>query len=253
VPGDPYRDLDWKASAKRKRPVTRVYGQEQSQTVVIALDAGRMMATALREEHGAAPESDDALSSKVLLTKLDHAINAALLLAYVALHGGDKVGLVVFADEVQQFVAPRRGHAQYRRLLEALSLCESSQSYVDFRRLSELLSTRVPRRSLLVIFSDLLDESQALPLSEQAPLLRRKHLPLCVSMTDPVVDRLASQSPANDEQAYQRAAAATLLEDREAIKAHLRKSGVGVVEATAPELAIATVNRYLEIKAKHAL
>jgi uncharacterized protein (DUF58 family) len=211
------------------------------------------MATALRDAADEPDATDDTLSSRVLLTKLDHAINAALLLAYVALHGGDKVGLVVFAQDVQQFVAPRRGHGQYRRLLEALSLCEASQSYVDFRRFSELLSTRLPRRSLLVIFSDLLDESQAFPLSEQAPLLRRKHLPLCVSMTDPLVSRLAEQAPANDDQAYRRAAAVALLEDRESIKAHLRKSGVGVVEASAAELAIATVNRYLEIKAKHAL
>jgi uncharacterized protein (DUF58 family) len=236
VPGDPYRDLDWKATAKRLRPVTRVHGQEQSQTVVVALDAGRMMATGLDR-----------------LSKLDHAIHAALLLAYVALRGGDKVGLIVFAEDVKHFVPPRRGHGQYRRILEALSSVEASQTYVDFRRFSELVRARLPRRALLVIFSDLLDESQAMPLAEQAPLLRRKHLPVCVSMTDPVAEELAYARVQSSEQAYGRAAAASLLEDRETIKAHLRKSGVGLVQAPAAELAIATVNRYLEIKARHAL
>jgi len=101
--------------------------------------------------------------------------------------------------------------------------------------------------------SDLLDESQALPLSEQAPLLRRKHLLLCASMNDPIADTLAGERSSSDDQAYRRAAAAAILEDRDAIKLHLRKSDVGLVEAPAGELAIAAVNRYLEIKNKHVL
>ncbi len=266
VAGDSYRDLDWKATAKRRRPVTRVLGQEQSQTVVVALDAGRMMATALaapgehkgawrtRSDGGSLPPPAAASDpSAPTLTKLDHAIHAALLLSYVALQAGDKVGLLVFAQDILSFVPPRRGHAQYRRMLEALSLVEASPAYVDFRRFSELVCARLPRRSLLVIFSDLLDESQALPLAEQAPLLRRKHLPLCVSMNDEVAETLAEQSADDSDQAYRRAAAAALLEDREVVKAHLRKAGVGLVEAPAAELAIAAVNRYLAIKAKHAL
>ncbi|HEX2675415.1 MAG TPA: DUF58 domain-containing protein, partial [Polyangiales bacterium] len=98
VPGDSFHDLDWKATAKRGRPITRLHGQEQSQTVIVALDAGRMMALQSGE-----------------LTKLDHAINAALLLVWVALRSGDRVGLVVFAERVLGFVPPARGLAQYRR------------------------------------------------------------------------------------------------------------------------------------------
>ena len=236
VSGDSFRDLDWKATAKRRRPVTRVHGQEQSQTVIVAIDAGRMMATALDQ-----------------LTKLDHAINAALLVAYVALRSGDRVGLLVFAENVQTFVPPHRGPTQYLRILEALAAVEASPTYVDFRRLSEFVRARVPRRALLVIFSDLLDESQAAPLAEQTALLTRKHLPLCVTMNDPVAEALAHAEVHGSAEAYRRAAAAALLEERDAIKAHLRKAGVGLVEAPASALAIETVNRYLEIKARHAL
>jgi uncharacterized protein (DUF58 family) len=161
--------------------------------------------------------------------------------------------LIVFAEQVLSFVPARRGHAQYRRILEALSMIEASPTHVDFRRLAEFVRARLPRRSLLVIFSDLLDESQALPLSEQATLLRQKHLLLCASMTDPVAEALAHARAVNDTQAYHRAAAAAVLEDRDAIKLHIRKSGIGLVEAPAGELAVAAVNRYLEIKAKHVL
>ncbi|HEX4354984.1 MAG TPA: DUF58 domain-containing protein, partial [Polyangiales bacterium] len=140
VPGDALRDFEWKASAKRLRPITRVHGQEQSQSVLLAIDTGRMMGTRL-----------DAL------TKLDHAIHAALLLAWVALRAGDKVGLLLFADDVQRFLPPARGRAQYLRILESLYAAEASATYVDFRELARFIRARVPRRSLLLLFSDLLD------------------------------------------------------------------------------------------------
>ncbi|MGF1468395.1 MAG: DUF58 domain-containing protein [Sandaracinaceae bacterium] len=234
VPGDPYRDLDWKSTAKRLRPVTRVYEQERSQRVLIALDAGRMMAPRLER-----------------ISKLDHAINAALLLAYVALRQDDRVGLVVFSDRVMRFVPPGKGPAQYRRLLEALYEVEARETFVDFRRLVEFLQVRVPRRSLLVMFSDLLDDAQAGPLVEHVGLLQRRHLPVCVTLRDPIAERLADDPDEAD--VHRRAAAADLLAEREALKLRLRKRGVGLVEAGVGDLAVATVNRYLDVKARRAL
>lgn len=236
VHGDAYRDFDWKGTAKRQRPITRVYQLERSQIVMLAIDAGRMMATRLGG-----------------LSKLDHAINAALLLAYVALREGDRVGLIVFADSVQHFVPPGRGPGQYRKLLDALYRIEARPTFVDFRRLVEFVQVRMPRRALLLLFSDLLDEAQAQPLAENAAMLRRKHLAVCVTMHDPVARQIATSSAPNDSAVYTRAAAIDVLHDRETIKADLGSKGVGVVEAPPGELAVATVNRYLEIKARHAL
>jgi uncharacterized protein (DUF58 family) len=236
VRGDPYRDVDWKSTAKRQRPVTRVYQQERSQQVLLAIDAGRMMATRLGE-----------------ITKLDHAINAALLLAYVALRQGDRVGLVVFSDIVKTFVPPGRGPGHYRKLLEALYGVEAEVTFVDFRRLVEFIRVRIPRRALLVMFSDLLDETHARPLVEHAAILRRKHLPVCVTMEDRVAVELAEAKATHPDHVYRRAAAADVLAEREAVKAHLAKSAVGLVEAPPGELAVATVNRYLEIKARRQL
>jgi uncharacterized protein (DUF58 family) len=236
VAGDSYRDLDWKATAKRRRPVTRVHGQEQSQPVIIALDAGHMMAAAASGR-----------------TKLDHALDAALLLAYVALRNGDKVGLVVFAHEVLEFVPPRAGQAQYARILELSSAVRAQPTYVDFRRMAEFVRARLPRRALLVLFSDLLDESAAAPLAACARVLRERHLPLCVSMNDPLTEQTALAGATDAQAAFHRAAAVAILEDRAALKLGLQRSGVGLLEASAAELAVATVNRYLQIKARHAL
>jgi uncharacterized protein (DUF58 family) len=236
VPGDALRDFEWKASAKRLRPITRVHGQEQSQSVLVALDTGRMMGTPL----------DD-------LTKLDHAIHAALLLAWVALRAGDRVGLILFAEEVSRFVPPARGHAQYLRILESVYAAQASSAYVDFRELTRFIRARVPRRSLLLLFSDLLDESQALPLAAELPKLRAKHLPLCITMSDPVAANLAQAAVLTEEQVYLRAAAADLLAERAVVKAQLSRAGVSVLETHAADLAVATVNRYLEIKRRRML
>jgi uncharacterized protein (DUF58 family) len=253
VAGDPFRDLDWKTSAKRQRPVTRVFEQERSQLVLIALDAGRMMAPRAERPAEPSPTRDEEAPPAPGISKLDHAINAALLLAYVALRQGDRVGLVVFADQVQGFVAPGRGPGHYKRILEALYTVEAQETFVDFRRLLEFVQVRARKRALFVLFSDLLDEAHAMPLAEHAAMLRRTHLPVCVTMRDAVAHELADEAVRDVEGAYRRAAAADLLAEREVVKAHLRKNGVGLVEAPPGELGVATVNRYLELKARRAI
>lgn len=255
VAGDAFRDLDWKSSGKRARPITRVLREERSQNVLLAIDAGRLMAiqSGVRTQptpQGAPPQP---AAGTTVVTKLDYAINAALLLAWVALRHGDRVGLIVFAEDVKTFVPANRGPSQYRAILEALYAVEATMAYVDFRRFAEFVKIRVPRRSLLVMFSDLLDDTHALPLAEHLAMLRRKHLPVCVTMEDEVAERLAEKVAKNDDDAYRRAAAADLLADRAAVKAHLRKGGVSLVEGPPGELAVGAVNRYLEIKARNLL
>jgi uncharacterized protein (DUF58 family) len=236
VPGDDYGDIEWRATARRGRPIVRVHQRERSQQVLLCVDAGRMMATRLGS-----------------ITKLDHAINAALLTAFVALRQGDRVGLVVFAGEVRAFVPPRVGGAQYRRLLDALATVEPELTFVDFRRMTDFVRARVPRRSLVLLFSDLLDEAHAAPLATCAPILAERHLPVCCTLSDDVVRALSEASPATAADVYQRAAAADLLEEQQAIRAKLSRGGVELVEASAGELAVATVNRYLELKRRGRL
>jgi len=236
VPGDALRDLAWKASAKRLHPITRVHGQEQSQTVMIALDAGRLMAAPVGE-----------------LRKLDHAIHAALLLAWVALRAGDAVGIVVFEQDVVSHLLPARGRGQYRRILECVYAVEPGDAGVDFRALTSFMRRTVPRRSLLLLFSDLFDESQVLPLSAELPKLRPKHLPLCVTLRDPVTSQLAQAKATHAQQVYLRAAAADLMAERALTKRQLMRAGVQVLETTVQEMSVDTVNRYFEVKRQHLL
>ncbi|MFW5878850.1 MAG: DUF58 domain-containing protein, partial [Myxococcota bacterium] len=132
-PGDSYRDVDWKATARRDEPIVRAREPERSQTLLVCVDAGRLMAARTGG-----------------LSKLDHAVNAALLLSFVALRCDDRVGLLLFADEVLAWVPPGKGRLQYGRILEALYGAQASLTYVDYRELVRTVLARQQRRALVV-------------------------------------------------------------------------------------------------------
>ncbi len=234
--GDSVRDVDWKATARRGRPVTRVMESERSQTVLIGVDAGRSMAARVDG-----------------LTKLDHAVNAALFLAFVAVRNGDRVGLVVFADGVKTYLAPANGRMQYRKIVDALYAAKPHLTYVDYLALFKELNTRLVKRSLLCMFTDFIDEDQAQTMVNPMRRLARRHVPLCLSVKDAALSHLLATPPGDPELAYQHAVASELLLEREAMKRKVGQDGVTVIDVEAHALSLAAVNQYLEIKARGTL
>ena len=234
--GDSVRDVDWKATARRLRPVTRVMESERSQTVLIGIDAGRAMAAQV-----------DGLS------RLDHAVNAALFLAFVAVRNGDRVGLVVFADGVKSFLAPAAGRAQYRKIVDAVYAARPSLTFVDYLALFKELNARLVKRSLLCVFTDFLDEDQAATMVDPFRRLARRHVPVCLSVKDSALTALLRESPADVAAAFQQAVASELLQEREAMKRKVAQDGVTVIDAEASQLGLQAVNRYLEVKARGTL
>lgn len=241
--GDSPRDIDWKATARRGAPVTRVHETERSQNVVLCVDAGRAMAAEVEIEGGAR------------VSKLDLAVNAALFLAFVAIRNGDRVGLAVFADGVQHFIPPAAGRGQYRRIAGVLHRTEPALAFVDYPALFRELSTRVNRRALVVLFTELFDEEQTQAMVAPMRLLSRRHVPLVVALRDPSVEGLLERAPlvAEPELPYRQAVAAELLEERERLRARVVTSGVSLVDTTPEALTIDAVNRYLEIKRRGVL
>src|SRR5207245_8705447 len=134
------RRISWKATARRDRPVTAEYEAERGQQVIVALECGRLMT---------APAGH--------LVKLDHAVNAALLLAWVAQSQGDRVGLLTFSDRVLDYVPPQRGAAQVSRINQALYALPAEYSEADFGEALPFLAARLNRRSLVVVLTDVLD------------------------------------------------------------------------------------------------
>jgi uncharacterized protein (DUF58 family) len=234
--GDEVRHIDWRASARRDDPTVRQYQAESDQNVVFAIDIGRSM----RGETGG-------------LSQIDHALNAALLAADVALRGGDRAGLLTFDCAPRTWLAPTGGRSGGRKLTRAVYSLEAGLEATDFRVGMGFLGTQMRARSLLVLFTSLIDARSARELSSALRSLVPRHLPLCVLLRDTDVDGLATKEAIDVRDLYVRAAAAESLSWREDLIRGLRSSGIMVLDARPEALTPELVKRYLEVKARRLL
>lgn len=236
VRGDDVRRVSWTATARRDRPVVIEVEAERGQQVIIALDCGRLMT---------APAGD--------LDKLDHAVNAALMLAWVAQAYGDRVGLMTFDDRVTGFIKPERGPTQLRRISEALYAIRPEYVEPDFGHAMTHLALRVGRRSMVVILTDLQDPEASRELVAHALRLAARHLVLVVAMSDPAVLSARDDPIVGTNRAYEWAAAEEFVASRRQSFELLRRGGVLGLDVVAGRLSPALVERYLELKERALL
>jgi uncharacterized protein (DUF58 family) len=235
-PDDEFRRIDWKATARRGKPITREFETERSQNIIALLDVGRLMRS---------PVGD--------LEKVDYAVNAALMLSYVAGLRGDKVGLLAFADQVTHYLPPKSGKGQFYRMLATLYAVESQPVEADYARAFAYLRAKHKKRALIVIFTDLASGLAAQSLVAQIAPLYPRHLPLLVAIGDPGIANIAKQTPSDSASVYQRMVAEQLLDERAVTMEALRQRGVLTLDTQANQLTIAVVNQYLELKARGKL
>jgi len=236
VRGDDVRRVSWTATARRDRPVVVEVEAERGQQVIIALDCGRLMT---------APAGD--------LDKLDHAVNAALMLAWVAQAYGDRVGLMTFDDRVTGFIKPERGTTQLRRITEALYAVRPDYVEPDFGHAMTHLALRVNRRSMIVILTDVQDVEASRELVAHALRLAARHLVLIVAMSDPAVLKARDAPIVSTNRAYEWAAAEEFVASRRESFELLRRGGVLGLDVVAGQLSPALVERYLELKERALL
>ena len=236
VRGDDVRRVSWTATARRDRPVVVEVEAERGQQVVVALDCGRLMT---------APAGD--------LDKLDHAVNAALMLAWVAQAYGDRVGLMTFDDRVTGFIKPERGPIQLRRITEALYSIKPDYVEPDFGHAMTHLALRVRQRSMIVILTDVQDPEASRELVAHALRLAGRHLVLIVAMSDPAVLRARDDPISSTSRAYEWAAAEDFVASRRESFELLRRGGVLGLDVVAGRLSPALVERYLELKERALL
>jgi uncharacterized protein (DUF58 family) len=236
VPGEETRSIDWKATARRGKLMSRQYEDERRQQVMILIDAGRMLTA---EFEGRA--------------RLESAIDAALELAHSAVAHDDNVGILVFADEVLSYVPPSRGRRALRGVLDALAGVEGRLVEPNYPAAFAYLAARNRRRALTVFFTDVIDRTASDALVAQTATLRPRHLPLAVTLRDPALEALAVAHPAGTSQAFERAAAEALLGAREAALAEMRSRGVVVLDVLPAAASAAVVERYHQLKRKGML
>ena len=232
--GDSLRQIDWKATARLRRAISREYEEERDQQIVFLLDCGRKM-------HA----RDGALSH------FDHALDSVLLLAHVALRQGDAVGLLAFSG-AERWLAPRKGSAQLDRVLNSVYDLETGTRASDYLAAAQQLATRLAKRALVVVVSNLRDEDHE-ELLLAARLLGRRHLVLVASMKERALSAALESRVRDLDSALTIAATHQYLLARRRAHERLRKSGVLTLDAEPQQLAVALVNGYLDVKSAGVL
>lgn len=257
--GDDIRLIDWKATARRSRPLVRVLEPEREQTLIILLDRGRLMTAQVQG-----------------LKRFDWGLNATLSLALAGINRGDKVGVGVFDREVTTWIPPERGQNQLSKLIERLTPIQPILLEPDYVGAVTKLVNQQTRRALVVLITDLVDVTASAELIAALIRLAPRYLPFCVTLRDPQVDKLAHnkelllkpsvinreppliKEERNSKQgeiaaAYTRAVALDLLAQRQVAFAQLKQKGVLVLDAPANQISEQLVDRYLLLKARSLL
>ena len=236
VIGDEIRHISWAATARRGKVITRQYTIERSQNIVVLLDTGRLMTARIGK-----------------LTKLDHAVNATLSIAYVAAAGGDNVGLVAFSRRVVSYLPPRRGRDQINRLMEALYSLEPQMIEPSYKRAFNFFGANCKRRSLVVILTDLVDRDASAELLAHTSQLIPRHLPLIITIGDTDLREMVRAQPATSGDVYRQAVAEEILRQREEALMRIRHAGGLALDVPAGRLSLELVNKYLEVKERGLL
>jgi uncharacterized protein (DUF58 family) len=236
VQGDELRHIAWTATARRGRITTRQYQIERDQTILIALDAGRLMTARIETE-----------------TKLDSAVHAALALMSAAARAGDNAGLVVFGRRIKTYLPPGRGREQMDAALEALHAIEPEMIEPSYARAFEFIAANSKRRSLVVLLTDLVDEEGSRELLTSLRLLRPRHLPLVVTIADRDLKAVVRDEPASVRDLFTQSVAEEIIYHREAALRLVESQGGLALDVTAAALAPALLEKYLQVKERGLL
>ena len=234
--GDDIRLIDWKATARRSRPVVRVLEPEQEQTLFILLDRGRLMTARVQG-----------------LKRFDWGINATLSLALAGLSRGDKVGVAVFDRDIKTWIPPERGNHHLAKLIDGLTPLQPVLLEPDYLGAVTKVVTKQTRRALVVVITDIVDATASLELLTAMARLTPRYLPFCVTLRDPIIDIISHSSTNNTTETYSRAVALDLLAQRQVAFAKLKQKGVLVLDAPANQISTELVDRYVQMKARNLL
>lgn len=236
VPGDEMRHVSWSATARRGKLTTRQYQIERDQTILIALDAGRLMTARVEGE-----------------TKFDAGVHAALALMSAAARAGDHAGLMVFARRVSAYVPPGRGREQIDAVIEALYDVEPEMVEPSYARALEFAAANCKRRALVVVLTDLVDEEGSRELLSSLQLLRPRHLPLVVTIADRDLRAAVRDAPANARELFTQSVAEEIMHQREAALRRVESRGGLALDVTTAALTPSLLETYMRVKERGLL
>lgn len=236
VRGDELRHISWSATARRGKLTTRQYQIERDQTILIVLDAGRLMTARIEQE-----------------SKLDSAVHAALALMSAAARAGDNAGLMVFGRRIKAYLPANRGREHMDAALEALYAIEPEMIEPSYSRAFEFIAANSKRRSLVVLLTDLVDEEGSKELLTSLRLLRPRHLPLVVTIADRDLKAVVANAPETGKDLFTQSVAEEIIYHREAALRLVEAQGGLALDVTAAALAPTLLEKYLQVKERGLL
>jgi uncharacterized protein (DUF58 family) len=236
VRGDELRHISWTATARRAKLTTRQYQIERDQTIIVALDAGRLMTGRIGDE-----------------TKFDTAIHASLALMSAAARGGDNCGLMVFGRRVKKYLPPKRGIEHIDAVLEALHDLEPELIEPSYARAFQFIAANLKKRTFVVILTDLVDKESSKELLNSLKLLRPRHLPLVVTIGDRDLNATVSRIPKELKEVFVQSAAEEIIHQREAALRMVESLGGLALDVTTNSLAPRLLETYLRVKERGLL
>ena len=235
-PGDDVRRIDWRATARLRRPIVRQFQIERHRDVMIVVDCGRLM--------GAETPTG---------TKLDCAIDSALMLARVAIHSGDRCGMAVFSDRVNGYLRPIAGVPAMRAMVESLYDLQPNYRESDFGQVFATLQARQSKRALVVVISDVVDTATSPRFRESLAALARRHVMLFAALQTPLLEAIMQSPVRNFVGAARKAVVFRNLRERERALHAVRRCGVHVLDVTPSELTVPLINRFIELRGANLL
>ena len=236
VRGDELRHISWTATARRSKLTTRQYQIERDQTVVIAIDAGRLMTGRIEDE-----------------TKFDTAVHASLALMSACAKAGDNCGLVVFGRRVRKFLPPKRGIGHIDAVLESVYDLEPEMIEPSYARAFQYISSNLKKRAFVVILTDLVDKDSSRELINSLKLLRPRHLPLVVTVGDRDLNAMVSSPPENVREMFRQSASEEIIHQRESALKLVESLGGLALDVTTQTLGPRLLETYLRVKERGLL
>ncbi|MCE7962316.1 MAG: DUF58 domain-containing protein [Acidobacteria bacterium ACB1] len=236
VAGDEMRNISWTATARRSKLTSVQHQIERDQTVMIALDAGRLMTGRIDNE-----------------TKFETALHASLALMSACSRAGDNCGIIVFGRRVIRYLPPKRGVGQMDAALETLVDLEPQLVESSYSRAFQFISSNTNKRAFVVILTDVIDKDSSSRLLEALPLLRPRHLPLVATIGDRDLNASVSSPPKNEKELFLQSAAEELLVQRGAALLQVEALGGLALDVTTQTLATELLESYIRVKVRGLL
>jgi uncharacterized protein (DUF58 family) len=233
---DDYRDVAWRASARHGRLIVREFRVDRAQEVMLCIDQGHRMAARVEQ-----------------ITRLDHAVNASVLISYVCSRMEDNVGIVGFDAAVDKGLSASRGSGQLRAITSYVTGLEAAYRHTDYLALASSLRRRLHHRTLIIILTVLPEREERFDLLRAVAMLAPQHLPLFVVLSDRDLRAQAELLPSNRDELARTLVARDLWLGRLETIRELRARGAMVVDSIAEDWGIDSVNAYIDIKRRQRL